>query len=129
MEERRAVICLPTYDERENLAPILAAIHAAVPAVDVLVVDDNSPDGTGQLADELADPRPAREGPPPPGQAGARPRVPRGFAWALRARLRPRPRDGRGLLPRSAPPAGAARRRARAPTSSSAPGTCRAAAP
>lgn len=56
---RRAVICLPTYDERENLAPIVAAIHAAVPEVDVLVVDDASPDGTGELADELAarDPR------------------------------------------------------------------------
>jgi dolichol-phosphate mannosyltransferase len=56
---RRTLVCLPTYDERENLAPIVAAIHAAVPAVDVLVVDDNSPDGTGRLADELAarDPR------------------------------------------------------------------------
>jgi len=56
---RRAVICLPTYDERENLAPIVAAIHAAVPEVDVLVVDDASPDGTGALADALAarDPR------------------------------------------------------------------------
>jgi dolichol-phosphate mannosyltransferase len=51
---RRAVICLPTYDERENLAPILDAIHAVVPAVDVLVIDDDSPDGTGRLADELA---------------------------------------------------------------------------
>ena len=46
MDGRRAVICLPTYDERENLAPILEAIHAVVPDVDVLVVDDNSPDGT-----------------------------------------------------------------------------------
>jgi dolichol-phosphate mannosyltransferase len=57
--QRRAVICLPTYDERDNLAPIVAAIHAAVPEIDVLVVDDNSPDGTGALADELAarDPR------------------------------------------------------------------------
>ena len=50
----RALVCLPTYDERENLGPILQEIHAAVPGVDVLVVDDNSPDGTGQLADELA---------------------------------------------------------------------------
>jgi dolichol-phosphate mannosyltransferase len=59
MGERRAVICLPTYDERDNLGPILEAIHAAAPAVDVLVVDDASPDGTGELADALAarDPR------------------------------------------------------------------------
>ncbi len=53
-EARRAVICLPTYDERENLAPILQAIHQAAPDVDVLVVDDDSPDGTGRLADEIA---------------------------------------------------------------------------
>jgi dolichol-phosphate mannosyltransferase len=53
------VICLPTYDERENLGPIVEAIHAVAPAVDVLVIDDDSPDGTGRLADELAarDPR------------------------------------------------------------------------
>ena len=59
MEDRRAVICLPTYDERDNLAPILAAIHCAAPQVDVLVIDDASPDGTGDLADRLAavDPR------------------------------------------------------------------------
>jgi dolichol-phosphate mannosyltransferase len=56
---RRALICLPTYDERENLPAVVAAIHAAVPDVDVLVVDDGSPDGTGVLADGLAskDPR------------------------------------------------------------------------
>jgi dolichol-phosphate mannosyltransferase len=56
---RRAIICLPTYDERDNLAPIVEAIHAVVPEVDVLVVDDDSPDGTGRVADELAarDPR------------------------------------------------------------------------
>jgi dolichol-phosphate mannosyltransferase len=49
----RAVVCLPTYDERENLEPIVAAILAAAP-VDILVIDDNSPDGTGQLADAIA---------------------------------------------------------------------------
>ncbi len=53
-EARRALVCLPTYDERENLAPILAAIRAAAPQVDVLVIDDASPDGTGALADEIA---------------------------------------------------------------------------
>ncbi len=53
-EPRRALVCLPTYDERENLAPVVAAIHAAAPEVDVLVIDDSSPDGTGRLADEIA---------------------------------------------------------------------------
>jgi len=52
-------IVLPTYNEAENLGPITAAILDALPAAVVLVVDDDSPDGTGRLADELAaaDPR------------------------------------------------------------------------
>jgi dolichol-phosphate mannosyltransferase len=45
---------LPTYDERENLPGIVAAILAVLPEAHLLVVDDRSPDGTGQLADELA---------------------------------------------------------------------------
>jgi len=49
-----ALICLPTYNERDNLEPITRAILAADPRVDILVVDDNSPDGTGALADTLA---------------------------------------------------------------------------
>ncbi|WP_242340406.1 MULTISPECIES: polyprenol monophosphomannose synthase [Anaeromyxobacter] len=53
-ERRPAIVCLPTYDERENLEPIVAGILAATPDVDVLVVDDSSPDGTGELADRLA---------------------------------------------------------------------------
>ncbi len=53
-EKRAALVCLPTYDERENLGPIVAGILAATPDVDVLVVDDSSPDGTGELADEIA---------------------------------------------------------------------------
>ena len=51
---RRALVCLPTYDERENVEPITRAILAATPDVDVLVIDDSSPDGTGQLADAIA---------------------------------------------------------------------------
>jgi dolichol-phosphate mannosyltransferase len=50
----RACVVLPTYDERENLPAIVPAILAASPELDVLVVDDDSPDGTGALADELA---------------------------------------------------------------------------
>jgi dolichol-phosphate mannosyltransferase len=55
----RVVMVLPTYDERDNLAWIVGRLHAAAPDVDVLVVDDRSPDGTGEVADELAaaDPR------------------------------------------------------------------------
>src|SRR5262249_57102200 len=53
------LVTLATYKERENLAPLVKEVHSVVPAADVLVIDDNSPDGTGALADELAaaDPR------------------------------------------------------------------------
>lgn len=48
------LVVIPTYNERENLGPILSRLHGAVPDADVLVVDDASPDGTGALADEMA---------------------------------------------------------------------------
>jgi dolichol-phosphate mannosyltransferase len=51
--ERRTLIIIPTYNERENLENILAAIHDVVPHVHVLIVDDGSPDGTGDIADRL----------------------------------------------------------------------------
>ncbi len=51
---RRALVCLPTYNEAENVEPIVAAILAASPELEVLVVDDGSPDGTGRLADAVA---------------------------------------------------------------------------
>jgi dolichol-phosphate mannosyltransferase len=52
-------VIVPTYDEAENIRPITAAILESLPAATLLVVDDGSPDGTGQIADELAaaDPR------------------------------------------------------------------------
>jgi dolichol-phosphate mannosyltransferase len=50
----RVVIVVPTYNERENLAWIVGRVRESVPDVDVLVVDDGSPDGTGELADEIA---------------------------------------------------------------------------
>ena len=50
----RVLVVVPTYDEAENLLPLAERLHAAVPDADLLVVDDNSPDGTGRLADGLA---------------------------------------------------------------------------
>ncbi len=50
----RVVMVVPTYNEAENLQWIVGRLRAAQPAVDILVVDDGSPDGTGRLADELA---------------------------------------------------------------------------
>jgi dolichol-phosphate mannosyltransferase len=50
----RVVMVVPTFNEADNIAWVVGRLRAAQPDVDVLVVDDNSPDGTGRIADELA---------------------------------------------------------------------------
>ncbi|MSP74491.1 MAG: polyprenol monophosphomannose synthase [Myxococcales bacterium] len=50
----RPLIIIPTYNERENLPPLLDRIFEVEPTIEVLIVDDNSPDGTGAYADERA---------------------------------------------------------------------------
>ncbi len=50
----RCVVVIPTYNEAENIVDFLGAVRAAAPDVDVIVVDDNSPDGTGALAETTA---------------------------------------------------------------------------
>jgi dolichol-phosphate mannosyltransferase len=55
----RIWIIVPTYNERDNVGPISAAILETIPEAHVLFVDDGSPDGTGELADDLARERPA----------------------------------------------------------------------
>lgn len=55
MSSPTLLITLCTYNERENLARLIPAIHEVAPQADVLVVDDNSPDGTGQLVDAMAE--------------------------------------------------------------------------
>lgn len=50
----RVLVVIPTYNESENVGPITARIRKAVPTADILIADDNSPDGTGKIADELA---------------------------------------------------------------------------
>src|SRR6476619_3488192 len=55
----RATVCLPTYNERENLEPMVAALLERLGPDDrVLVIDDGSPDGTGEIADRLAEEEP-----------------------------------------------------------------------
>ena len=49
----KTLIIIPTYNEFDNLRPLLQEIFSFAPAVDVLIVDDNSPDGTGKLADQI----------------------------------------------------------------------------
>jgi len=50
----KALIVIPTYNERENIVPLVETILKLPVKVDILIVDDNSPDGTGELADELS---------------------------------------------------------------------------
>jgi len=48
-----AIIVIPTYNERDNIQPLVEEIFKVVPDIKILIVDDNSPDGTGRIADEL----------------------------------------------------------------------------
>ncbi|MBM9510343.1 polyprenol monophosphomannose synthase [Actinacidiphila acididurans] len=50
----KVLVIIPTYNEAENIQPIVKRVRASVPDAHVLIADDNSPDGTGKLADELA---------------------------------------------------------------------------
>ncbi|SFK71823.1 polyprenol monophosphomannose synthase [Geodermatophilus ruber] len=54
MTAARVLVVVPTYDEAENVGPILDRLHRSVPGAHALVVDDGSPDGTGELAEALA---------------------------------------------------------------------------
>jgi dolichol-phosphate mannosyltransferase len=50
----RVLVVIPTYNEADNIRSITERVRRAVPSVDILVADDNSPDGTGTIADEIA---------------------------------------------------------------------------
>ena len=79
----RVVVIIPTYNERENLDPIVARVRTSVPEADVLVVDDNSPDGTGDLADKLAETDPHVQVMHRTDKAGLGKAYIAGFGWAL----------------------------------------------
>jgi dolichol-phosphate mannosyltransferase len=83
-DRRSALVCLPTYDEKDNVVPITEAILAATPDVDVLIIDDNSPDGTGQLADAIAAREPRVKVLHRTGKEGLGKAYLAGFDWALR---------------------------------------------
>jgi dolichol-phosphate mannosyltransferase len=79
----RALVIIPTFNERVNLPIIVPQVLEQDPRLDVLVVDDNSPDGTGVLADELAAADPRVHVLHRPGKAGLGRAYLAGFHWAL----------------------------------------------
>jgi dolichol-phosphate mannosyltransferase len=79
----KVVAIIPTYDERDNLELIAARVRSAVPDADILVVDDNSPDGTGEIADKLAAADPQIHALHRASKAGLGAAYLAGFAWAL----------------------------------------------
>lgn len=78
-----ALVIVPTYDERENLPAIVPQILAQDPRLEVLVVDDGSPDGTGELADELAAREPRVHAIHRAGKLGLGTAYIEGFRWAI----------------------------------------------
>ena len=79
----RALVVVPTYNEAMNLPLIVPQILAQDPGIDVLVVDDNSPDGTGELADRMAAAEPRIHVLHRPGKGGLGKAYLAGFRWAL----------------------------------------------
>jgi dolichol-phosphate mannosyltransferase len=83
MQPSRSLIIIPTYNERENIVLIITAIRAAVPGVHILVVDDNSPDGTSACVKELVAAQPGLFVLDRPAKQGLGRAYIAGFRWAL----------------------------------------------
>lgn len=81
-----ALVIVPTYNERENLPQLVARVEALSLGVDLLIVDDSSPDGTGELADALAGPRPWLHVLHRAEKGGLGRAYCAGFTWALQRR-------------------------------------------
>jgi dolichol-phosphate mannosyltransferase len=79
----KALIIIPTYNEQENLTELTRQVFAQNLPTEILVVDDNSPDGTGALADELAAADPRVHVMHRPGKLGLGSAYCAGFRWAL----------------------------------------------
>lgn len=81
----RVLVIVPTYDEIESLPTIVTRIRAAVPDADVMVMDDASPDGTGELADRMAAADPQLSVQHRPGKGGLGPAYVDGFSRGIAA--------------------------------------------
>jgi dolichol-phosphate mannosyltransferase len=79
----RTLIVIPTYNERENIANLIADILRIVPQVDILVIDDGSPDGTGQVVDEIGAANPQVSAIHRPGKQGLGTAYVLGFRYAI----------------------------------------------
>jgi len=79
----RALVVVPTYNEKENVGQLTQAVLRACPEADLLFVDDNSPDGTGQLLDEMAAREPRIHVLHRPGKQGLGRAYIAGFKWAI----------------------------------------------
>ncbi|HEX6575834.1 MAG TPA: polyprenol monophosphomannose synthase [Gemmatimonadaceae bacterium] len=79
----RTVVIIPTYNERENITRIIPAVLSQDPAIDVLIVDDGSPDGTGEIVDALAAENPRIHCLHRAGKLGLGTAYVAGFKWAL----------------------------------------------
>ncbi len=102
-----AWLVLPTYNEAENVEAFVGAVQAVVPAsAHILIVDDNSPDGTGEIADSLAAKASKCQRHAPAAQGRPRPCLHRRLPPRYGSRRSACPGDGLGFLPRSRPPAG-----------------------
>ena len=82
----RALVVIPTYNEAENLPNIVPQVLAQDPRLEILVVDDNSPDGTGRLADSLAQANPRVHVLHREGKLGLGTAYLAGFRWAIEKR-------------------------------------------
>lgn len=79
----RTLVVIPTYDEKESLPGTVARLRAAMPAADVLIADDASPDGTGELADAMAAQDPQIHVLHRAGKEGLGPAYLAGFTWGI----------------------------------------------
>ena len=79
----RAIVIIPTYNERENITRIIPAVLSQNPALEVLVVDDGSPDGTGDIVDAIAAENPRVHAIHRAGKLGLGTAYVAGFRWAL----------------------------------------------